>query len=55
MKQNGSRALPGKMLDLGLLEICVCGGGVFPISSPCDGSYHAGSYPNPFPNSAGLS
>ena len=43
-----SGAIPGLMLDLGLLKII--SEGCFPISSPCDGPY---SYP--FPNLAGQS
>ena len=38
-----SGALPGLMLDLGLLKISL--GGVFPTSRPAGGSNPAGLYP----------
>ena len=51
MKVFGSGALPGLMLDLGLLKKKKIGGGFFLISER--GSNPVGHYSNPCPNPAG--
>ena len=50
----GSGALPGLMLDLGLLKVSL-GGGFFLFLAPAGGSILAGPYPHPYPNPAGQS
>ena len=46
----GSGALPGLMLDIGLLKIIF--GDFFLFSDPAGGSNSTGPYHNPFPNPA---